>query len=52
MMTRFSSESPLDPDEDAEFKSAVFYENVGIGGLSNGVNQTDSALPRRRVRAI
>ena len=26
--------------------------NVGIGGFSNGANQVDCAMPRRRVRAI
>ena len=31
---------------------SVFYENISIGGFSNGMNQTDCAVPRRRARAV
>ena len=62
MMVSFGSESPPDtglrngdtPDKMKwDSKNApVFYENVKIGGFSDGMNQTDCAAPRRRARAI
>ena len=30
----------------------IFYENISISGFSNGMNQTDCAVPRRRARAV
>ena len=62
MMTDFGSESPPDTglgDDDCSNgrkwnskNPPVFYENISIGGFSNGMNQTDCAVPRRRARAV
>ena len=59
MMSGFGSESPSDTELRSEDgpngrkwnskNPPVFYENVSF---SNGMNQTDCAVPRRRVRAI
>ena len=55
MMTGFGSEGPLDPDEDGRKwnpRTQYFMIMLASEGFLNGANQIDSAMPRRRVRAI
>ena len=62
MMSSFGSESPPDTGLRGEDDSGrrkwesknppVFYENVRIRDISNGVNPTDCAVRRRRARAV